>query len=75
MAVPKQQKSKAKVRARRGRQIVKTSQKATCKECGALKISHTVCTVCGTYKGRQVMDVDKRAKRQERKLKAQEDED
>ncbi|MBP9709225.1 MAG: 50S ribosomal protein L32, partial [Oligoflexales bacterium] len=25
-----------------------------CKECGSPKAAHSVCTVCGKYKGRQV---------------------
>ena len=75
MAVPKQQKSKSKIRARRGKQVVVTPQKATCGKCGSIKIAHTACAVCGTYNGKQVLDVEKRALRKEKKLKAQEDED
>ena len=75
MAVPKKQKSKAKVRARRGNQAIKVAQKATCSKCGSLKIAHTVCGVCGTYKGKEVIDVEKRLRRKERKLKTQEEEE
>ncbi|MCX8493679.1 MAG: 50S ribosomal protein L32 [Chthoniobacterales bacterium] len=29
-----------------------------CTQCGAPLHSHTACTACGTYRGRQVLDVE-----------------
>jgi hypothetical protein len=38
-----------------------------CEKCGDKKIRHKVCEVCGTYRGRQVIDVESRdARTQER---------
>jgi len=74
MAVPKQKKSKAKVRARRGKISIQSPRTTICPKCNSPKIPHTVCKVCGTYKGREVIDLEKRKKRKERKLKAEQKE-
>jgi large subunit ribosomal protein L32 len=29
-----------------------------CTQCGAILRSHTACPACGTYRGRQVLDVE-----------------
>ncbi|MSX32547.1 MAG: 50S ribosomal protein L32, partial [Actinobacteria bacterium] len=31
--------------------------RSTCPTCGATKLPHIVCGNCGTYRGRQVIDV------------------
>lgn len=55
MAVPRNRHSnsrkKLKRTHRKDRVIVSLS---TCKECGASKLPHRVCSVCGSYKGRKV---------------------
>lgn len=47
--------------------------KTLCKDCGSPKPPHLVCTICGKYKGRQVLDVhakvDKKAKKTKEKEK------
>ncbi len=73
MAVPKKKKSRAKVKSRRGNQKLKTTKAVSCEKCGSLKLPHSVCKVCGTYKGRQVLDLDKRQRRREKKLKGKEE--
>jgi len=75
MAVPKKKKSRAKVKSRRGTQALKTAKAVICEKCGSLKIPHSVCKVCGTYKGREVIDLEKRQKRKEKKLKGEEQEE
>jgi large subunit ribosomal protein L32 len=34
-----------------------------CSQCHSLKEQHTVCKTCGTYDGRQVIDMDKKEKK------------
>jgi len=40
-----------------------------CKECGSPKGAHVVCTVCGKYKGRQVIDVHAKIAKKEKRAK------
>jgi len=40
-----------------------------CKDCGSPKSQHTVCLVCGKYKGRQVIDVHAKLAKKEKKAK------
>lgn len=52
---------------RRSHHALKAVNLATCSKCKSLRPGHTVCTTCGTYRGRTVIDVvaqaEKRAKR------------
>ncbi|MGH8896573.1 MAG: 50S ribosomal protein L32 [Egibacteraceae bacterium] len=58
MAVPKRKKSRSRTRHRKA-QWMRTSPPATtdCKRCKSPVRPHTVCGVCGHYKGRQVVQV------------------
>jgi len=40
-----------------------------CKECGSPKAPHSVCVVCGKYKGRQVVDVHSKLAKKEKRAK------
>ncbi len=40
-----------------------------CKECGSPKLPHSVCKVCGKYKGKQVLDVHAKITKKEDKKK------
>ncbi|HEY4512365.1 MAG TPA: 50S ribosomal protein L32 [Candidatus Paceibacterota bacterium] len=46
-----------------------------CKECGVPKMPHIICSNCGKYKGREVLNViskaEKKAKKEKEKAKAQ----
>ncbi|WP_033343889.1 50S ribosomal protein L32 [Catenuloplanes japonicus] len=57
MAVPKRKMSRSNTRARRSQW--KTSAVATvaCPQCRSPKLPHTACNTCGTYNGRQVLEV------------------
>lgn len=58
-ALPKQRISRTRQARKRARYLrVKMPQMNTCPQCGALRLAHTVCPTCGTYKGVQVLDVD-----------------
>ena len=40
-----------------------------CKDCGSPKSPHSVCQICGKYKGRQVLDVHSKIAKKEKKSK------
>ncbi len=69
MAVPKQKTPKSKRGKRRSHNALKVTNLALCPQCKSLIIPHTVCKVCGTYKGKEVIDVDRRKRRKEAKEK------
>ncbi len=65
--VPKQKTPKGKVKKRYGSFKTKVLTKLTnavnlviCPDCGAKAQSHTVCPECGKYRGRQVIDKQKK---------------
>ncbi len=55
MAVPKRQKSKMRIRMRRGHKKADIASVAKCPDCGADRPNHSVCPVCGRYNGRQIV--------------------
>jgi large subunit ribosomal protein L32 len=57
VAVPKRKMSRSNTRSRRSQW--KTTPVATqpCPQCKSPKLSHTACSVCGQYNGRQVIAV------------------
>ncbi len=52
---------------RRSHHALKKLNLSACKKCGALRMPHRVCDVCGTYKGRTVKDAVK-VKKAEKKV-------
>lgn len=63
-ALPKKKVSSHRQGNRRRHHWLKLPQLMTCPTCGEKKRTHYVCPNCGTYKGRQVIDVSKRSRRQ-----------
>ncbi|MBI4235038.1 50S ribosomal protein L32 [Candidatus Peregrinibacteria bacterium] len=66
-AVPKKKTSKARTKRRYGSFKTKTLTKltnaihlVTCPQCGAKALNHTVCKQCGKYRGRQVLNMNKK---------------
>ena len=58
MPVPQHKTSKARTRSRRANHDKLTAKNVGwCPNCGARKLSHHICTSCGTYRGRQVLPV------------------
>lgn len=55
--VPKKKTSKAKRDMRRSHHALVVPSLSTCKNCGAAVPQHTVCSACGYYDGRQVLEV------------------
>ena len=57
MAVPKRKMSRSNTRARRSQWKAAPITLVTCDRCKSPKLPHTACSVCGTYNGRQVLEV------------------
>lgn len=57
MAVPKRKKSKMKSRKRRTHYRVAPPAVVLCPQCGEPKRPHHACPKCGTYRGRQIIEI------------------
>lgn len=69
MAVPKKRTTKSKRNMRRSHHGASVRRLTECTRCKAAVPSHMVCPNCGTYKGREVIDVLKKLDKKERKAK------
>ncbi len=58
MAQPKRRKSKMQKRQRRAANRWHAPKLNKCGTCGSTVPGHVACPSCGTYNGRQVLDVD-----------------
>lgn len=56
MAVPKRKITPSRRNMRRSHDALKTSAYAECPNCGELKRPHHVCSACGSYDGRDVIE-------------------
>ncbi len=72
MAVPKQRKTKSRQGNRRGHIKLEEVKLNACPKCGKKVRAHTICLNCGTYKGKEVVDVLKKLEKRERKQKEKE---
>ena len=60
MAVPKKRTSKRRKKMRRSHHAIKFNAAVTeCSDCGAIKLSHHLCLTCGSYRGRQIIEVER----------------
>ncbi len=59
MAVPKKKTSKSRKNMRRAHDFLTTQSVSVCPQCKSPKLPHRVCPTCGTYKGKEVLDVAK----------------
>lgn len=58
MAVPKRKTSKARRDKRRSSHWkLALPSMASCPKCGEMKLNHRMCKACGTYNGREVVEV------------------
>ena len=57
---------------RRSHHALKKRQPFSCPKCKEPALMHTACLNCGTYKGREVIDVLKKLTKKERKQKEKE---
>ena len=79
MSVPKKRTTKSRRDKRRLHIFLKKPVLVKCKKCGKEVLPHTVCSFCGYYKGKEVVDVlgkldKKEKKKREKEIKAQEEE-
>lgn len=61
--LPKKKTSLARKRRRRAHISAPTVNLVTCPQCRSPKTSHRACPTCGTYRGRDVLAVGKKAAR------------
>ncbi len=57
MPVPKYRTSASKRNMRRSHHALKAPTASICENCDEVKQSHVVCSSCGFYKGKQVLEV------------------
>ena len=60
MAVPKRKTSPSRRGMRRAHDAYKIVNPSTCNNCGTTKRSHHICTGCGQYRGRQVLNISEK---------------
>ena len=72
MAVPKQHRSKSRQGQLRMHIYLKGTHSVACPKCAKPVLAHTACVNCGTYRGKQVIDVMKKLNKKERKTKERE---
>jgi large subunit ribosomal protein L32 len=58
MAVPKSKISKSRRDKRRSHHALKSDTHAECPNCGELKRPHHICSACGYYDGREVVETE-----------------
>ena len=72
MPVPRQRHTKSKRNRQRSHQALQTVGIMSCLKCGQPVLPHVACKNCGTYKGREVLDVMKKLTKREQKKRAKE---
>jgi len=74
MAVPKKKtpRSKKSIKKRSYWAKTKTPALVLCPQCKRKILPHRVCPYCGTYKGRQVLDLERKKEKKKRKKESRE---
>jgi len=60
---PKRKHSKGRRNNRRSHDALQPRNLATCSNCGSMRLPHTVCSNCGFYEGREIVEVKKEKKK------------
>lgn len=72
MPVPKQRHTKSRRNRRRSHHALKPQAIFYCSKCKAPVLPHTLCDNCGTYAGREYIDVMAKLTKKEKKKKEKE---
>jgi large subunit ribosomal protein L32 len=59
MPNPVKRHSRSRRNSRRAHDFIKTPANSVCPQCNEPKLPHRACPSCGTYKGREVVNVEK----------------
>lgn len=66
MALPKQKTTKVRKNNRRAHDALKPQALVDCPQCGSPKLPHHVCKACGTYNGKEILETENKAKKEEK---------
>jgi len=58
MALPKRRHSKTRRNKRKTHYKIAMPKTVPCPQCGEAKLPHRICAKCGTYRGREVLEVE-----------------
>jgi len=72
MGLPKTRRSKARQRNKRSQIYIEKPPYTACSKCGKPVLPHTLCQNCGTYRGKELIDVLAQLTKKERKKKEEE---
>ncbi len=72
MAVPKKRHTKSRRNKRRSHQALKKTNLVPCSKCKEMILPHRYCPFCGTYAGKEVVDVMAKLTKKEKKKKEKE---
>jgi len=72
MSVPKQRQTKSRRNKRRANIRLTAKKSITCPKCGKPVLPHTVCTYCGYYKDREVVNILEKLEKKEKKQREKE---
>ncbi len=61
--LPKKKYPKARQRQRRSHIILNLPHLVPCPQCRTLRLPHRACPVCGTYRGRTVVEIEEQRRR------------
>lgn len=64
MANPKRRHSNTRTRLRRSHDFLTVKSLSACSHCGAHIIPHRVCSACGYYRGKQVITIKVKEKKE-----------
>lgn len=66
MPLPKRRQSKSRIRKRRTHDSLTLPQTTTCAHCHKIILPHRVCQYCGYYKGKSVIPIVEKVKKEEK---------